>query len=489
MATAAILYDIFEETNYGQHEVVMKSNGSDVVVISDLHLGAGINASYNYDGTENFFADECFMRFIIYLLENQKEQKEILIINGDFIDFLRIRNLPELDGDFTAWKRYLGIVGIGKTEQELKESISKKEIEYGLKTDDYKSIWKLQRCAIGHRALFEQLAYWIKEGNKLVIVKGNHDLEWYWPAVRNYLRYMLAELMAKQQDGNKDDDIGDLVKKGVLFVDDTLIIDERIYVSHGHIYENFTAVNGDATLNNNTELNLPFGSFFNRYLINRLELAYPFLDNVRPTQKILPLLIRERFPLAIKVLFKYIPFTILIIPKKMYKQAFKYLFDFLLIIIIPVLITAYAIYTNRGIFSGNGNTSFIGRQIITIGKNFGFLFLSYILGRIVSMVRLSPPHSLYPFAKDILYNKPDIQIVTFGHTHNPEQFNHFNRWYFNTGTWMPVYDVSMADVRIEKTFTFLHIKHDVTGKINSNELLRWNDDGMRPELMILRERK
>ncbi len=121
----------------------------------------------------------------------------------------------------------------------------------------------------------------------------------------------------------------------VSFADDKLLIEKKVYIEHGHRYENFTTVDGPAVLENGTELNLPFGSFFNRYLINRIELAFPYIDDVRPRQKILPILIRERFPLAIKMLFKYIPFCVLIIPKKQYSYAFRYLFQFFYIILIP----------------------------------------------------------------------------------------------------------------------------------------------------------
>src|SRR2546427_1927017 len=43
------------------------------------------------------------------------------------------------------------------------------------------------------------------------------------------------------------------------------------------------------------ELNLPFGSFFNRYLLNRIELVFPYLDNVRPRQNLLPMLFEKDF--------------------------------------------------------------------------------------------------------------------------------------------------------------------------------------------------
>ena len=468
--------------NYGQSIVDLFSEGKEVVVISDLHLSAGLQENNNYDGTENFYADDSCARFLQYLVDKQKDKKSILIINGDFIDFLRIRNYPIAESEFTAWKNILQNIGIHKNEEELKKCITKKERDFGLRTDDYKSVWKLHKCIYGHKILFQQLAYWLKEGNQLYILKGNHDLEWYWAAVRNYLRYLLTEF------ASPNDTLGyaNMFMQNLLFFDDSITIDGKIYITHGHVFENITEVKGSPVVEDGKQLNLPFGSFLNRYLINRLELAYPFLDNVRPTQKILPLLIRERFPLAIKYLFYYIPFTILIIPKKMYKEVFKYLLDIFIIIILPLLIAGFAIYKNVHLPSTT-NSSFIGTQLINLVKNMAPLMLSYFFARILAMARLSSPPSFFPFAQKICKENDTIETVVFGHTHNPEQHKDGDKRYFNTGTWMPVYDLSMADVRLDKTYTYLHIKPGTSSGIESQLLLRWNDDALRPDPMVLRD--
>lgn len=471
---------ILKSENYEQPVVQINSALREVVIISDLHLSTGLQEDNNYDGTENFFADESCERFIQFLLKNQKNHKTILVINGDFIDFIRIRHYPTTESEFSDWQDALSNIGMQKQIIELKNSISKKEKDFGLKTDAYKSVWKLHKCIMGHKILFRQLANWLNEGNQLVILKGNHDLEWYWAAVRDYLRYSLASFFS-----NATIDESNVVIKNLLFADDAVIIDGKIYIAHGHAYENITEVKGSPVVEGGTQLSLPFGSFLNRYLINRLELAYPFLDNVRPTQKILPLLIRERFPLALKYLAYYIPFTILIIPKKMYREVFKYLFDIFFIIILPVAITAYAIYKNVQV-PQTVNTSVIGSQLINLLKNLSPLILSYFLGRILSMARLSSPPTFFPFAKKIFEERKTIKTVVFGHTHNPEQFKHNDNWYFNTGTWMPVYDISMADVRLDKTYTFLHIIPGTTEQVEKQALLRWNDDALRTESMILR---
>ena len=172
MDIAAILSNN-EYPVYGEEIVSIEMDNREVFVISDLHIAAGLNDNGNYDGTENFFADQSLSRFLNHLkTQKSPSKKALLIINGDFVDFLRIRNIPQSPGDFETWSQMLGILGIPQSASILKSSISKKELDYGLKTPDFKSVWKLHICQKGHPAVFQSLAFWIMDGNDLIIVKG-----------------------------------------------------------------------------------------------------------------------------------------------------------------------------------------------------------------------------------------------------------------------------------------------------------------------------
>ena len=200
----------------GTDPVQYQSSKEDVFIVSDLHIASGRNTMGVYKGTENFFADEAFSRFLVYAHETKKTSQAILVINGDVFDFLRTTEYPvkskkvkmsmhidhflkfrrsvkpdavnsnAIEYEYNEWSNELKKCGITKTTDQLKSSISKNEKEYGLQTDDYKTIYKLIRIRQGHPVFFTALAQWIDKGNKIIIVKGNHDLELYWPAVRNY---------------------------------------------------------------------------------------------------------------------------------------------------------------------------------------------------------------------------------------------------------------------------------------------------------------
>ena len=106
--------------------------------------------------------------------------------------------------------------------------------DYGFKTNDFKSIWKLQKAAEGHSLLFDALAKWLgNPDNELIILKGNHDLEWYWPKVQEYLRYLIQKRVGQSTH-----------KVAIRYYQDAIIINKKLYIEHGHRYDTFTHVAG-----------------------------------------------------------------------------------------------------------------------------------------------------------------------------------------------------------------------------------------------------
>ena len=523
-------YKFKKGTIFGQTKPVVtdpikyKSDDEEIFVVSDLHIASGRNKAGVYQGTENFFADESFERFLKHAKNSKKTERAILIINGDIFDFLRVTDYPgkvktprpvrqlkklmkfkplnygninfdDEAADYKEWSEELAKVGIDKPVTELIKSISKKEKTYGLKTDDYKTIYKLNKIKKGHPAFFNALGNWLADGNKIIVLKGNHDVEIFWLTVRNYLRLCLAEtILANGSDKSLEAILTQTVLPNIDFIDDSILIDNDFYVEHGHRYDKFTMILDEPRLKKvPTELNIPFGSFFNRYLINRIELFYPYLDNVRPTANVLPMLMRENFPLALKILFHHIPFMIKILFKNFRYVWFivQKVFFFILAILLPLLMAVYlVIKTFNGDVSDlsgkpdSGIISFLLEQL----KSVGMIFLSYILSRLVAWFQISEPSSLNNFAEERLKGT-NYRIMTMGHTHNPgEYIFEGNKRFYNTGTWIPVIEQSSADIREDKTYTFLHLERDADGKLqpaNNGLLERWNDSAERFEPLIL----
>jgi hypothetical protein len=321
----------------------------------------------------------------------------------------------------------------------------------------------------------------------------------YWLAVRNYLRLIIAEGI-DNSGMNKDIEnvLKGIVLPNITFIDDSIEIDKDFYVEHGHRYDKFCMVLENPELGNSGQINIPFGSFFNRYLLNRVELFYPYLDNVRPSGNVLPMLMKENFPLGLKVLLHHIPLLIRIL-----FTNFRYLrfmlgkvFLFVIALLIPAALIVYFNFSIVQLLTtditkieeGRG----IGAAALEQAKSLVLLFLSYLLSRIVAWFQLAEPSSLDKFAR-IRFEGTDYRIMTMGHTHNPGEyvFMH-NRRFYNTGTWIPVIETSTADVREDKTYTFLHLVRDKSGKLQPDEgglLQRWNDDAGRAEPQVLVMRK
>ncbi len=465
---------MFANVEYGDKEVRLSSEGRDIFVTSDLHIAAGLGPDGRFAGTENFFADDAYVRFLNYA--SATGNNPILIINGDFIDFLRIKEIPESDDDFLQWQSGLARVGIVKSLDELRGSIVQKERTFGLRTNDYKSIWRLILASRGHAPLFAALARWIEEGHPLIITKGNHDLEWYHPKVRDYLCVLFRELRPTANTSDL-----------VLFVDNSLVIDGIFYIEHGHCYDKYATVIGPPLLKETGELNIPFGSFFNRYLLNRIELVYPYLDNIKPRENLLPLLIKEHFPLALKVLFYHVPFLIRVIPKRYYRYMFTDFLVYVLALGLPFLGVAYIIYQSvSGMITtpNPAKMSWIATQLVDFSKSIGMLVASYLLARIVAIFKLTEPSSLEEFARKKFVERPELRIITMGHTHCADQNRSTEQQFFNTGTWIPVIETSSGNVSPDRTFTYLHLRNQ-NGALEAESLLRWNDDALRPDPLTI----
>jgi UDP-2,3-diacylglucosamine pyrophosphatase LpxH len=271
--------------------VKYNSEGEEIFVVSDLHIASGRNDIGVYKGTENFFADDSFYRFLEYADRIKQTEKAILVINGDIFDFLRVTEYPGkskkirpakklkylfkgqvlknpeepdeviIDDEYQEWKNELEKIGIVKTREALENSISEREKKYGLGTEDFKTVYKIIKIKKGHPAFFKALSMWMESGNKIIIIKGNHDLELYWKTVRNYIRLIIAEGIAGKNSENPEEVLKTNILPNITFIDDSIEIDKDFLVEHGHRYDKFCTIIKEPVLKNNPEqINIPFST-------------------------------------------------------------------------------------------------------------------------------------------------------------------------------------------------------------------------------------
>jgi len=240
---------------------------NDVYIVSDLHLGEGWDAgTMRYSRLEAFFYDADFRNFVRAIIDRQRRRRKpaTLVLNGDVFDFLAMVRLPD--------ELSLKSTGIRLTDVEQ---------EFGLGNTQEKSVWKMDRIIVGHPKFFLALAELLGEGHHLVFIRGNHDAEMFWPAVRQRLMDALAQIVEDEDLGGPD--MAPAIDR-IEFRQWFYTEPGRFYIEHGNQYEASNAFKYvlNPTLppeyhhNRHIMMDYPIGSLFIRYLYNKMKLLDPF---------------------------------------------------------------------------------------------------------------------------------------------------------------------------------------------------------------------
>ena len=277
----------------------------DLIVISDLHLSDGYDKETGkYSRNEDFFFDGEFERFLEYL-EKRNHSNNHLVIAGDFFDFLQV------DGGKAQKLSKERIVPfkLEDDEREREFDVVDKEQKYGLGTEEKKTIWKLGVILNGHKVFFQALADFLAEGNLLSIITGNHDIELYWPDVREKLIGHIVGLRTGLRDKQEAEET-EKPKPISFYPWFYYSQDHNTYIEHGNQYDvlnSFEYFLNPLLKHDPSRLWLPFGSLFVRYFFNKLEQNNPFADNIKPPTKYMRWAWNEDKLQFLKSIFLYLP--------------------------------------------------------------------------------------------------------------------------------------------------------------------------------------
>jgi UDP-2,3-diacylglucosamine pyrophosphatase LpxH len=221
------------------------------IVVSDFHLGAG-PPDPGENPLEDFIADEAFARFLEMIrAESDRDGKEVeLIINGDFFEFLRV---PAV-----------GVFQPGRSYPSAAYSDSSQE----------SSLRRLDLITAGHPMVFDALSdffYVEAPRRRMTLIKGNHDVNLYWPRVKQRLREVLGATGRRAS---------------MLLFAERYVSREGIYVEHGHQYaerlsrwDNFDDPRDPANLE---QLIYPPGSQFGIDFFSTLGRERVWAESVKP---------------------------------------------------------------------------------------------------------------------------------------------------------------------------------------------------------------
>ncbi len=342
------------------------------IITSDMHLSAGRFFDGSRNPHEDFVYDKEFIEFLEYFSTGRYgDHCEVeLILNGDVLDFL---NVP-IQGEF------LDVV------------------------NEVTALEKLEAILSGHADVVRALQRFVaRKGKRLIYNVGNHDLELFFPNVRNlFCKVIGGENWTKE-------------KVWVNVEKEFLDYPEGIQVHHGNQFEAVHSTNYQQPLitENLPEpiIYYPWGSLYVIKIINRLKWERDYVDKVKPA----------KFFMLYGLIMDPI-FTI----------------KFFLLSMFYFLHTRFTYSPKRR--ATIWNTLNIMRQEIT------------------------PFYGLESSARHILDNNPHVHTVIFGHTHGAMQVNFRDgKTYINTGTWTRMINLDLRHLGQQVQLTFALVEYDASG--------------------------
>ncbi len=244
------------------------------VVLSDLHMGAGFYAEGN--ALEDFTCDAELVGLLGQLaVESRSSDSEVeVIFAGDAFEVVQV---PHVDS-FNPAARYRPEDFYSTTEAD--------------------SARKVALIIDGHRQVFNALRDFLALGpprRSVTFVKGNHDLELYWPAVQNLIRDATATTGARFP---------------LLRFEARFLSREGIYVEHGNQYGEALSRVDDMTdprdPHDPDRLALPVGSRLLGAVFNGIERERYWVDGVKPIEALLWYALVYDFVFAARVLAWFI---------------------------------------------------------------------------------------------------------------------------------------------------------------------------------------
>ncbi len=188
----------------------MASCVHNLIVLSDVHLGSDLVHHAQPDAPRRARAAELRARELVaffdyYRLHRKQGRPWKLVFAGDFIDFAGMSVLPDV---------------------ALDTAPTSEELAHGLGGAPDHTLAKLELVMRHDALVMRSLARFISAGNSVVIVRGNHDVDWHWEDVQERFCELLAEHSAFQREQ-------------VEFMPWFYYEEGVVFVEHGHQYDSY----------------------------------------------------------------------------------------------------------------------------------------------------------------------------------------------------------------------------------------------------------
>ena len=477
---------------------MLNNTDRDLIVISDLHLSAGYNPRLGtFDRNEDFFYDKAFARFLAHLRRRAAAEgrRWRLLLLGDIFDVLQV--------DLTR---------SGQAYDPLDRS-------------ERVTIAKLEQIARGHRPFFTALGEFAAEGNPIVVLPGNHDVELVRPATQARFAALVAEAAGRPE-----------VAGAFTFLPWVYYEPGMVYAEHGHQYDAsnsfITQLEPYVTPGQPDRIDLPLGSYFVEYLFNRIEAIDPFADNIKPATAYLAWALKAHPVKAVATLGAHAGFFLEVLrhtedltSADLADRRHRYRVTTLRDHAPATGLSARALAAIDELAAVPAMTSKWRQLQALIVRPLaqGAPALALAAAATVAMLQLErsrrplgllaaavlgaiwqrrgrrgepivrPGGYLRAAAERIEAILRDegrnVPFYLFGHTHSPEQFplddTPIPPRYINSGTWTPIVSTGFELLSEREQFTFVQILRDPAGSPPTATLRFWDDTAGRDELLPL----
>ncbi len=459
------------------------------LVVSDLHLSeADRNPAGRFFHFDEDFAD--FLRH--YRLSYVGQRRWRLIIDGDFIEFFQVTEPPE------PGERLLRGVTLTASDRRFFPG-----------TEWEKSVWKLDRVLRSHPQLLLALARFLLAGNEIYILRGNHDVEMFWPQVQDHFRLVLAQ---HHPADTTYLDMKAAVQARLHFRPWFFVEKDLLYVEHGCQYDPFCTNEHNlcpVVPDKPHQIHLPFSAFSMRYFAARMAVIDPAaIENVNSIPRYLGRLL-ARHPLqAFVIPYYYVEMIVRTLRKvnraapdgerrvaareaaardeleRMYDlppatiAAIEGLREAPILRSLPATMKSFSVdmlaagfATAAAIWLGTPRTR--GGRVAAASLS-GLLVAGLTAGWVRRASTINDHRNLREIARCIA-DTVGVRYVVFGHSHEPDAHRlsaDKDQWYFNVGTWVPNLH--------EGQFIYMHVLRDDGG---AAQLMRWNRKWQRPEAL------
>lgn len=447
------------------------------IVISDLHLGGGPDDP----GDDHVYQGSQLIRF----LREVREREEAafgpggveLFINGDFLEFAQVA--PEV--------------------------YSLRSTKYWCSEDE--SRLKLKKITDGHKDIFDELREFQKDGNRVTVSAGNHDVDLYWHGVREDLAKAAGpvEIAAEEEW---------FYRYG-----------RGLAISHGHQIDpanRFKKWHDPVYVDdqNVPRLEMCPGTLFMVKLVNELEAdGYRFIDNIKPVTALRPILRKAdkgRYRAAAWMLLKFalmhplislggrresphdifVRFSQSMLADKPFAEDVARLYCETYGVVLTTQEVRERLATEEALFDFMYEAMSLHPPEKWAEVFDGFRGESVTLsiqpaaaGPAGSATTLHAGWSHISVDKEALRSAARRQflkgsrVVVMGHTHQPDELREGANFYFNPGSW-----IRYADIESIPNLTLEHLKNEAAYPYQLNYVrVEGGPEGVRRAEMLLFE--